>query len=108
MTVLLHGFTGSAESWRGIDGIAVALPGHRRERIAPQLKSWNEVIDALARDLRSLAPCAITGYSMGARLALGLLVAYPELFTRATLIGASPGLASEGEKIVRRASDDAW
>jgi 2-succinyl-6-hydroxy-2,4-cyclohexadiene-1-carboxylate synthase len=62
----------------------------------------------LARDIKPLAPCAITGYSMGARLALGLLVAYPQLFTRATLIGVSPGLASDGERLVRRATDEAW
>jgi 2-succinyl-6-hydroxy-2,4-cyclohexadiene-1-carboxylate synthase len=38
---------------------------------------------------------------MGGRVALGLLVRHPDLFSAATLIGASPGLADPAERAAR-------
>jgi len=49
----------------------------------------------------------LLGYSMGARVALSLAVAAPETIASAVLVGASPGLADEGERQSRVAADRA-
>lgn len=112
VTILLHGFSGAPESWRFVDTsprvLAIELPGHDRQEEPPPYRSWDDAIAGIARSLSRLAPCAIAGYSMGARIALGLLIAHPSMFTRATLIGGSPGLPNDKERLVRRASDEAW
>ncbi len=43
---------------------------------------------------------------MGGRLALSLLLRHPDLFTKAIIVSASPGLATEKERISRRESDE--
>jgi 2-succinyl-6-hydroxy-2,4-cyclohexadiene-1-carboxylate synthase len=48
------------------------------------------------------------GYSLGARLALGLLVRHPDLFTSATLIGVNPGLVDPDARAARAARDEEW
>ena len=50
-------------------------------------------MDALAAALRALhpGPWRVAGYSLGARVALGLLVRAPELWADAVLIGVNPG-----------------
>ncbi len=50
----------------------------------------------------------LLGYSLGARLALGLLVRHPQLFARATLIGVHPGLQDGAARQQREASDERW
>jgi 2-succinyl-6-hydroxy-2,4-cyclohexadiene-1-carboxylate synthase len=53
-------------------------------------------VDRLARWLteRGFQRGVLCGYSLGARLALGLLCRHPALFTRALLLGVHPGLSS--------------
>jgi 2-succinyl-6-hydroxy-2,4-cyclohexadiene-1-carboxylate synthase len=60
---------------------------------------------ALTADAASLH---VVGYSLGARLALGLALRHPARVTRLTLISGHPGLAAENERAQRRASDAAW
>lgn len=48
------------------------------------------------------------GYSLGARVALGLLARHPCLFAGATLIGVHPGLRSTLERAARIGSDERW
>jgi 2-succinyl-6-hydroxy-2,4-cyclohexadiene-1-carboxylate synthase len=48
------------------------------------------------------------GYSLGARLALGILLRHPELCSRATLIGVNPGFEDEDSRRERRAGDERW
>jgi 2-succinyl-6-hydroxy-2,4-cyclohexadiene-1-carboxylate synthase len=43
---------------------------------------------------------------LGSRLALGLLVRYPERFDHAVLVSAHPGLRSDAERAQRRSDDD--
>lgn len=50
----------------------------------------------------------LLGYSLGGRLALRALVAHPEAFAGAVLIGAHPGLVQEAERAIRRQHDSAW
>lgn len=101
MTVaLLHGFLGSPEVWRDIDGVAIALPGHGGDPVAP---TWEANLDAVAR---AIVGCdVVVGYSLGARVAAGLVVrgAVP----RAVLISGNPGI-SDAERPARRANDARW
>jgi 2-succinyl-6-hydroxy-2,4-cyclohexadiene-1-carboxylate synthase len=114
---LLHGFTGSPASFRAVtvalpQGAVVAAPllvGHGAPSADGGVNGFEGEVDRLASLLRAGASAwHLAGYSLGGRLALGLLVRHPELFTGATLIGASPGLASEGERAERRATDERW
>ena len=126
---LIHGFTGSPASWQGVlDALAerprvVAPPllGHQGcAQQAPLSGGFEAEVDRLADELRaarvgagadsSAAPerYHLCGYSLGGRLALGLLLRHPDLFAGATIVGAHHGLASEGERRERRASDERW
>jgi 2-succinyl-6-hydroxy-2,4-cyclohexadiene-1-carboxylate synthase len=50
-------------------------------------------------------PRLLGGYSMGARVALGLLAEHPGLFDAAVLIGVHPGLEDEKARLARRRLD---
>ncbi len=91
----LHGFLGAPEVWGPVDGIALALPP-----IAP---SWSANLAAIAERLGPVE--AVVGYSLGARLALGLVV--EGYVPRAVLISVNPGI-SDMERPARRAADAAW
>ncbi|NTW99277.1 MAG: 2-succinyl-6-hydroxy-2,4-cyclohexadiene-1-carboxylate synthase [Geobacteraceae bacterium] len=118
--LFLHGFLGSGSDWVPIARqlekeyccILVDLPGHGESDIEangnPDL-FFTETVDALAMELsRSAAPepCFLVGYSMGGRIALSLLLRHPELFEKAIIVSASPGLRTEGERLSRRESDE--
>lgn len=112
--VLLHGFLGSGSSWRavlaekrlrGIEIFCPDLPGHGNEA-AP--RGFGAAVGELA-DLigsRFAGPVGLAGYSLGGRLALGLLLELPGRFAAGLLIGASPGLGPE-ERAARAAADAA-
>ena len=118
--VFLHGFLGSGSDWvpiaRQLENdyccILVDLPGHGESDIEasgnPDL-FFTETVDALAMELtRSAAPepSFLVGYSMGGRIALSLALRYPELFEKAIIVSASPGLRTEEERLSRRESDE--
>jgi 2-succinyl-6-hydroxy-2,4-cyclohexadiene-1-carboxylate synthase len=112
---LLHGFTGAPSNFDGViaalrpELCAVpALWGHgAASALAPA--SFEAEVDRLAAELRERAPLFhLAGYSLGGRLAIGLLVRHPRLFRSATLIGAQPGLGSETERAARREADERW
>jgi 2-succinyl-6-hydroxy-2,4-cyclohexadiene-1-carboxylate synthase len=116
--VLLHGFTGSPLSWAAVARalpanravVAPCLPGHHPD--LPVAQGFGANIERMAEilaDLDGLArPCHLVGYSLGARVALGLALGHGHLIARLTLIGVHPGLASEAERARRRAADQAW
>lgn len=107
----LHGFTGSPRSW---DFLADA-PG---QRWIPALVGHAggdaaEVVDFEAEVARLAAliagdPAHVIGYSLGARLALGIALRHPERVRRLTLLSGHAGLSSEMDRAARRASDAAW
>ncbi len=113
--VCLHGFTGGPESWdavlAGIPNVDARCPplvGHD-PAVPLAAASFEDEVDRLAGSLpRPVGDrYHLAGYSLGGRLALGLLVRHRELFDSATLIGVHPGLASERRRRERIAADEA-
>jgi 2-succinyl-6-hydroxy-2,4-cyclohexadiene-1-carboxylate synthase len=118
--VLLHGFTGAPASFdelcallceRTGGALAVCRPpllGHGAA--AGEVRTFDDEIMRLATELegRGLSGAHLCGYSLGARVGLGLITRAPRLFASATLIGVHPGLATEAARSERRASDERW
>lgn len=114
--VLLHGFTGTPASWDAVIEAAPAgarcwappLPGH--DRSAPCEPTFVENVDAIAKKISAagMRGCHLIGYSLGARLALGLLIEHPDIASRATLIGAHFGLEGDAARRERRDRDRVW
>jgi 2-succinyl-6-hydroxy-2,4-cyclohexadiene-1-carboxylate synthase len=111
--LLLHGFAGQPGAWDdaivGLDAAParVRLPGHGPE---PEIVEggFDAVVDALAAELEGAGPCDVAGYSMGARVALGLVLRHPDRVGRALLIGVNPGVRDEESREARRRWDDDW
>ena len=103
-TVLLHGFTGGADSFAhlGLDAVTPALPGHDG---TPPASSWEDALDKL-EPLLDPGPVVLGGYSMGARLALALALRRPERVLRLVLASGTAGLEDETERARRRADDE--
>lgn len=117
--VMLHGFSGSTETWRPLmaaasrsfRAIAVDLPGHgqtdaprdveryRMERVAEDLIVLLKQLEAL--------PAHWLGYSMGGRLALYIACRHPGFVRSLALESASPGLLSASEREARIVQDTA-
>jgi len=102
--VLLHGFTGYARSFAHleVDAVTPDLPGHNG---APPATSWEDALDRLA-PLLDPGPVVLGGYSMGARLALGLALRRPERIARLVLASGTAGIEDEGERARRQADDE--
>lgn len=116
--LLLHGFTGTGETWSPVwDGlvqdyrlIAPDLIGHGRTDapddpdrygMASAAADLIALLDYLGEDQAHLL-----GYSMGGRLALYMALYYPSRFHTLTLESASPGLRTAAERDDRRRRDD--
>ena len=116
--VLLHGFTGSAESWSAhIEALAarfrvvrIDLPGHGRTPVlSVERCAFTRVGDDLASILARVVdvPAHLLGYSMGGRLALYTALTHPDRVRTLILESASPGLESAAERGARRDADEA-
>lgn len=122
--LLLHGFSGSSQSWadhvpvlaQQFCVITLDILGHGKtnspadptrycmEKVAADVTA---VLRQLPTVNRQSSMVNLIGYSMGGRLALYLAVHYPQLFRALILESASPGLETEAERSARRASDHA-
>jgi 2-succinyl-6-hydroxy-2,4-cyclohexadiene-1-carboxylate synthase len=117
--LLLHGFTGSIETWRPFlpalsashDVMAVDLIGHGGSESPPDPARYSmprcveDLVGIL--DYYVVARVAVLGYSMGARIALHLAMEAPEHISALILEGGSPGLDNPSERASRRAADEA-
>ena len=120
--VLIHGFSGGPASWRRVEALldvpshAPAVRGHAGspsgspEDDRAACGAFEAEVDRLASGIETAVPAPrfVVGYSLGGRLALGLLVRYPDLFEGAALIGANPGIGGRRERAARRAADGKW
>jgi 2-succinyl-6-hydroxy-2,4-cyclohexadiene-1-carboxylate synthase len=108
--VLLHGFTGAPASFTEVvagaglaeSAFAPLLPGHGSAPSFCATGRFDDAVDDLARRVPWAEPSTLFGYSMGARVALRLLVRHPHRFLRAVLVGAHPGLDDETARDERR------
>ncbi len=105
MNVLaLHGFTGAPESFEELASLVPSVP-----LLRPALSGHGPHPDTSARDFdaevqrlatwlgaRAQEPVVALGYSLGARVALGLCLAHPETFSSAVLVGVNPGIPQAG------------
>ncbi len=112
--LLLHGFLGCAADMRplmnGLAGlrraIAFDLPGHGPSPEPPG--TFDATVGSLLErmDRLGIQRFELAGYSMGGRLACGMLAAAPDRIQRLTLVAANPGLPP-GERDARMRSDGA-
>jgi 2-succinyl-6-hydroxy-2,4-cyclohexadiene-1-carboxylate synthase len=117
--LLLHGFTGSGDSWashipafaKQFSPITIDILGHGRSD-SPQNHSRYTMPQVAANiiallDEWQIDQAALLGYSMGGRLALYLACHYPTRFSQLILESSSPGLPTEAERAARRQRDEA-
>src|SRR5699024_8653544 len=112
--VLLHGFTGSKQTWKNFTEawqdrftlVIVDLPGHGDT--PPFSHSMHDLVEQLHDFFKqlNLTKFHLLGYSMGGRIALSYANVYPEQIQSLILESASPGLKDEEERKERRESDE--
>lgn len=115
--VFLHGFTGTASTWREVRDefkekyrtIAVDLTGHGNTTVPvePERYAMEEQIEDLEALFEQLSvdSCYLVGYSMGGRIALAYTTRYPERVKALILESSSPGLVDEQARSERKAAD---
>ncbi|MBN3923445.1 2-succinyl-6-hydroxy-2,4-cyclohexadiene-1-carboxylate synthase [Nostoc sp. NMS4] len=111
--VFLHGFMGNINEFdeaikflaEDFSYLILDLPGHGKTKVVgddeyygmePTAQAIINLLDELKID-----KCHLMGYSMGARLGLYLTLNFPERFIKVVLESASPGLATEAERLER-------
>jgi 2-succinyl-6-hydroxy-2,4-cyclohexadiene-1-carboxylate synthase len=107
--VLLHGFTQTGRSWRGVaadlaadhEVVLVDAPGHGGSA-ALEADLWRG-----AEAITEAAGSGVyVGYSMGARFALFAALARPAAVEALVLLGGNPGIEDRTERAARRRHDD--
>ncbi|MEM6614596.1 MAG: 2-succinyl-6-hydroxy-2,4-cyclohexadiene-1-carboxylate synthase, partial [Cyanobacteria bacterium P01_C01_bin.72] len=112
----LHGFMGDCKDFEQAIAslpefccLAVDLPGHGQTEVtqddAYQMPLVAEAIINLLVELK-IEQGILVGYSMGGRIALYLATYFPQYFYGAVLESASPGLATQPERDLRRFQDE--
>jgi 2-succinyl-6-hydroxy-2,4-cyclohexadiene-1-carboxylate synthase len=114
--LLIHGFTGNRDAWNHLRPVlgsryrvlAPDLPGHGESPIAADTTFHGTVEQLLVLlDAQGLERVDVAGYSLGARLALGLCVRAPDRVGRLVLESCSPGLRHRRDRSERRRYDAA-
>ena len=106
---LAHGFTQTGRLWNSVEQrlaaghqvVMVDMPGHAgSSHVAADLTEGAHLLGAAG------GRAAYVGYSMGARFALHLALARPDLTTSLILISGTAGFDRPEDRAVRRASDE--
>lgn len=117
--VLLHGFTGSTQTWASLRSvaekshtvIAVDLPGHGNSSAPndPRCYSLTRFAEKLSRilDEFSIDRTALLGYSMGGRAALRFALAHGDRVSGLILESMSPGITDPAARAARARADNA-
>lgn len=110
----LHGFVGGPETFDDVSGdgtrwLCPSLAGHGSPADTSASDFVAEV-DRLAAWTRERVdgPVRLLGYSMGARVALGLCVRHSMLFTDAVLVSVHPGLRELQDRRERQLWEGRW
>lgn len=116
--LLLHGFTGSRQSWEHLEPalgpgfrlVRVDLPGHGETGL-PAVEGREGFLDTLGGiaavlDQAGAAEADVIGYSQGARVALAFAATFPERVGRLVLESGTPGLHRRKDRIERRRHDE--
>lgn len=100
--VFLHGFMGHASDWDDVRGL---LPEFDSRAVNIDVGSdWNDGVQHLAN---SMEPGSVViGYSMGARLALGVAIEFPANYAGLVFVSGNPGLESAEARSERELSDE--
>ena len=111
MKVFLHGFMGDPFVWnllRTPESFVPALVGHDRRALPEDVASFEGEVARLSRLIQAnrTGPLHLIGYSLGARVALGLAAAIP--VDRLTLISGRDGLTDATERTQRVQQDELW
>lgn len=93
MKVTLHGFMGGPWHLPDVQHVALRVPFHGVPAAHADCTSWAEALDALESELPP-GPITLLGYSLGARLALGLVMRCPRV-RAAALISVHAGLDAD-------------
>jgi 2-succinyl-6-hydroxy-2,4-cyclohexadiene-1-carboxylate synthase len=115
--LFLHGFMGNLDEFQPVikllnkdfSYLTIDLPGHGKTQVLggdeyyTMANTANGLINLL--DQLKINQCFLVGYSMGGRLALYLTLHFPQRFIKVVLESASPGLATETERLARIKSD---
>ncbi|WP_212936010.1 2-succinyl-6-hydroxy-2,4-cyclohexadiene-1-carboxylate synthase [Bacillus hominis] len=116
--LLLHGFTGSMETWRSFipswseqfQVILVDIVGHGKTESPEDVTHYD--IQNVALQMKELLDhlhienAHVLGYSMGGRLAITMTCLYPEYVRSLLLENCTAGLESEEERKERREKDE--
>jgi 2-succinyl-6-hydroxy-2,4-cyclohexadiene-1-carboxylate synthase len=111
----LHGFTQTGRLWGRFGEaladsytlVAVDLPGHGgSDAVRADLPASGQLVADAVRGAVGDAPCALIGYSLGARVALHVLTRSDLHVSRAALIGATGGIEDPEARMARRRSDE--
>lgn len=113
--LLLHGFLGAPSQWEEVlreglpgDAFVATLPGHGIPSAPVREGGWREQLEGLWESLPESGPVRLAGYSMGARVALGMAAARPSRCAALVLLGVDPGLESERARAERREEERSW
>jgi 2-succinyl-6-hydroxy-2,4-cyclohexadiene-1-carboxylate synthase len=107
---LIHGFGGDPAAWDDVVAAwqlpdwprTIALPGHGG---GPVLDTWDANLDAIAEAVDSQRCDCVVGYSLGARVALGLVAG--GRVGHGVFIGVNPGITDD-MRADRAQVDAAW
>ncbi|ABA23917.1 Alpha/beta hydrolase fold protein [Trichormus variabilis ATCC 29413] len=111
--LLLHGFMGNIDEFDAaiellgddFSYLKLDLPGHGKTQVfgGDEYYSMANTAQGLINllDKLEISKCFLVGYSMGGRLGLYLALHFPERFYQVVLESASPGLATEAERLDR-------
>lgn len=108
--ILLHGFTQSGAAWAPVTRALVA-GGRRVVTVdAPGHGGSGDVTADLWQSAALVVEAAgagdYVGYSMGARMALHVALAFPEALRRLVLVSGTAGIDREEDRAARRAGDE--
>ncbi len=117
--VLLHGFTGSTETWTPLREqlekshcvIAIDFAGHGRSTAPTEAGRY--ALDRFGRDLAlvfdelSINRAAVLGYSMGGRAGLRFALSHADRVAALILESTSPGISDESRRAERLVADGA-